>query len=225
MEYFTTKAGTKLPLLDLRGKIYLQVAHRIQWFREEHPDWLIDTAFTRLDDVCCIAKAGIWNEEGKLKAVAHKREDHRDFPDFMEKAETGAIGRALAMLGYGTQFCAEELDEGSRLADSPMPRTRKEPIKIPKSVITTGAPAPAVSDAQRKLLWARLKGDLKLSDESAKDFLKTVTGKDSSKDWFRADFDAVMAAIDRKLVIKPIEPNVELKDDGDDDDTWDADRE
>jgi hypothetical protein len=26
------------------------------------------------------------------------------FSDFLEKAETGAIGRALAALGYGTQF-------------------------------------------------------------------------------------------------------------------------
>lgn len=33
---------------------------------------------------------------------------------------TGAIGRALAMCGYGTQF-APELEEGPRLADSPYP--------------------------------------------------------------------------------------------------------
>lgn len=43
------------------------------------------------------------------------------FGDFIEKAETGAIGRALALVGFGTQFCADELDEGPRLADSPAP--------------------------------------------------------------------------------------------------------
>ena len=38
-----------------------------------------------------------------------------------EKAETKAVGRALAMLGYGTQF-APELDEGERIVDSPVER-------------------------------------------------------------------------------------------------------
>jgi hypothetical protein len=35
------------------------------------------------------------------------------------KAETKAVGRALAMLGYGTQF-APEMDEGERIVDSPV---------------------------------------------------------------------------------------------------------
>ena len=40
--------------------------------------------------------------------------------DYFEKAETKAIGRALAMLGYGTQF-APELDEAERVVDTPQP--------------------------------------------------------------------------------------------------------
>ena len=48
-------------------------------------------------------------------------ETARGFPDYVEKAETGAIGRALGVLGYGTQF-APEFDEGTeRIVDSPMP--------------------------------------------------------------------------------------------------------
>ena len=43
----------------------------------------------------------------------------------MEKAETGSIGRALALLGYGTQFCADELDEGDRIVDAPAEPARK----------------------------------------------------------------------------------------------------
>jgi hypothetical protein len=55
-----------------------------------------------------------------------KMETRDDFADFVEKAETGAIGRALAMCGYGTQF-APELSEGDlesgriAYADSPQP--------------------------------------------------------------------------------------------------------
>lgn len=125
MKTFNTKLGTELPLLDLRGKVYLQVAHRIQWFREEKPDWLIKVEFIRLEDDYCIAKAQIFDAEDKLRSVAHKREDKKDFTDFLEKAETSSIGRALAMLGYGTQFTGDELNEGSRIVDSPMVRPTK----------------------------------------------------------------------------------------------------
>ena len=56
------------------------------------------------------------------RASATKTERKVDFDDFVEKAETGAVGRALAMLGYGTQFAMIEFDEGDRVVDSPVTR-------------------------------------------------------------------------------------------------------
>ena len=38
------------------------------------------------------------------KATGYGSETASDFPDFIEKAETKAIGRALNALGYGAQF-------------------------------------------------------------------------------------------------------------------------
>ena len=32
------------------GKEYLQVAHRVVWFRNEHPDWAIDTKVVDIQD-------------------------------------------------------------------------------------------------------------------------------------------------------------------------------
>ncbi len=52
-----------------------------------------------------------------------KSETAANFPDFIEAAETGAIGRALASLGFGTQF-APELQEEHRIVDSPVTRTQ-----------------------------------------------------------------------------------------------------
>jgi ssDNA-binding Zn-finger/Zn-ribbon topoisomerase 1 len=78
--------------------------------------------------------AAIKAEEDALKKRREALESKRDFGDFIEKAETKAVGRALAMLGYGTQFAADELDEGQRIVDSPEERNRKKPQDMPEPV-------------------------------------------------------------------------------------------
>lgn len=134
---FTTPKGTVLPLMifkrnqkekDAKGIVtcrevfsnYLQVAHRLVWFREERPEWGISTQILEHDheNKMAVIKATITNEQGMVMAQGTKVEHAAHFSDYLEKAETGAIGRALAMCGYGTQF-APELDEGDRLADAP----------------------------------------------------------------------------------------------------------
>jgi hypothetical protein len=116
---YKTSKGTELPLLNLRGKEYLEVKYRLVWFREDHPDWSIETELVSVTDVSAYAKATIRDDKGRIIATSHKFESIQGFPDFIEKAETGAIGRALALIGYGTQFCADELDEGKRIVDAP----------------------------------------------------------------------------------------------------------
>lgn len=117
---FATKLGTELPLLNLKGKEYLEVKFRLVWFREENPAWSIETEYVTATDKSALAKATIRDDSGRILATSHKQENIQHFNDFLEKAETGAIGRALALLGYGTQFCADELDEGSRIVDAPV---------------------------------------------------------------------------------------------------------
>ena len=139
MNTFKTPKGTTLPLLDLKGKAYLQVAHRLVWFREEHPDWSITTTMSHTEKMA-ISRAEIRDEKGYTVATAHKRETVEGFYDFVEKAETGAIGRALALCGYGTQF-TDDLEEGERLADAPLSRAptaaSKTSPQIPSAVVGT----------------------------------------------------------------------------------------
>jgi hypothetical protein len=105
---------------------YLPVAARIMWFRREHPDWSIVTKTILLTNKAVVMKAIIKNAEGRIIATARKRETEIGFPDYIEKAETGAVGRALAMCGYGT-LQAPEMDEGERLADAPIERAEDKP--------------------------------------------------------------------------------------------------
>ena len=118
-------------MMKLKGKDYLQVMWRLVWFREERPLWSIDTVLLEADADHAVFKAIISDENGVQKSVGHGSESKRDFGDFLEKAETKAVGRALAMLGYGTQFTALELDEGERIVDSPVDRKAREPQPEP----------------------------------------------------------------------------------------------
>lgn len=114
--------------INLKGKQYLPVAARIAWFREEHPDWSIVTkAVPDLSGTdYCTFHAEICDRNHIILATAHKTEHEKHFADYREKAETGAIGRALALCGYGTLF-AQELEEpitptgDMRIVDAPQP--------------------------------------------------------------------------------------------------------
>ena len=110
-------------MMNLKGKEYLQVMWRLVWFREVRPLWSIEPEIIEMDDKHAVFRAVIRDEAGTVKCIGHGSESQRDFGDFIEKAETKAVGRALAMLGYGTQFTASELDEGERIVDSPVARS------------------------------------------------------------------------------------------------------
>jgi hypothetical protein len=129
-----TKAGTQLQVMNLKGKDYMMVHQRLVWFREEHPNWSIETEFVTLSDKAATAKATIKDETGKVIATAHKQENTAGFGDFMEKAETGAVGRALLLCGYGTAFAAADLDEGERIVDTPV--ETKKTISAPDDIFS-----------------------------------------------------------------------------------------
>ena len=143
-----TPKGTALPLVNLKGRDYLMVGHRLQWFNEVEQRFRIETEFLLITEEQTVARAKVtvFDTEGReiKTAMATKRETKKDFPDHTEKAETSAVGRALAMLGYGTQFALSDLDEGDRLADSPVVDTRPQTVS---AVATVASLQTAVAEA------------------------------------------------------------------------------
>lgn len=143
-KFFTTPKGTQVPLTNLKGKDYLMVAYRILWFNESTDSYTIQTNTTHKtsDEATVQAIISIYNQEGRLirSATARKTEERKSFGDFEEKAETGAIGRALAMLGYGTQFAIADLDEGDRIVDSPVVNTKAKEEEKAEAVETKEGP-------------------------------------------------------------------------------------
>src|SRR5437763_11957673 len=97
-------------LMKVRGgQLYLEVKWRLVWLREEHPDASVEVELTHLDldGKLAVARATVTLANG-TKATDIGSETEKDFPaGWIEKASTKAIGRALAALGFGTQFALE----------------------------------------------------------------------------------------------------------------------
>jgi len=174
MSSFVTPKGTSLPMSAVGGKPYLLVAHRLVWFREEHPDWTIKTSVTAdTEKKQCLAQAWIHDAKDRLIASAHKFENAQGFDDYIEKSETGAVGRALAMCGYGTQF-APDLDEGERIVDSPVARAKRSP------------------EYDQFVEWATERG---LEPPYVKGFVKELFGKESVSELSNVETFDLMRAI------------------------------
>lgn len=130
------------------GGLYLPVRRRVGWMRglpEPHPDWTIETfeikviegkfSGSKVEGGYARIGARVFDSTGRLISTGTKTEYSERFLDFVEKAETGAIGRALAVAGYGTE-AAVDLDEGyeqDRIADAPV--TPSRPINITPSAV------------------------------------------------------------------------------------------
>ena len=88
-----------------RGE-YLEVKWRLVWLREVHPDAVIETELVSHVGQDAIFRARV-TVPGGGSATGFGSEAYDDFRDYIEKAETKALGRALAALGFGTQFCPD----------------------------------------------------------------------------------------------------------------------
>ncbi len=192
-------------LIDLKGKAYLPVAYRLLWLRTEEINAVIETEIVSIANQEAIDKNGqmssvphaIFKATVTLptgaSATGHGSESKSDFNDFLEKAETKSIGRALAALGFGTQF-APELDEGHRIVDSPLP---------PRNAPSGPSPAQPQRPAPRPVqagVGARLPTQPQIN------FLKRLLGETneflSEEEWEHLTAEQCSAHIDRLKTLR-----------------------
>lgn len=129
-------------MMRLQGKDYLPVAERVWLFRQDHPDWGIVTeqvAGSREEGFATF-RATIMDENGRIIGTAHKTEDLKGFGDFSEKAEAGAVGRALSYCGYGTLDVLRDAEMGGgKVVDSPQGGQQQAPQKMEPRPLKTPA--------------------------------------------------------------------------------------
>jgi hypothetical protein len=140
---------------------YLNVQNRLIWFirdqRQLISAGLAKTAYTIQTEMVEHDREAGWAHFKTYvrdvlgnEATMYGSESMRDFPDYIEKASTKSLGRALLLLGYGTAFTAE-IDEGDRMVDAPTPVTAATsasaaPVAHPASPTATIPATPATQE-------------------------------------------------------------------------------
>lgn len=192
-------------LTRINGSEYLEVKWRLVWFRAEHPEGVIETELVSLDPQNAVFRARVTIPDGG-SATGWGTESPGDFRDYVEKAETKALGRALAALGYGTQFCPDYefgAAEG-RVVDSPV-RNRKgrnlaEVPQAERPLVALGQP---VTDRQLKFINA-IAQERGLDGDALAFEIEAATGKQGIRDLDRRDasllIDRLQARTDENAI-------------------------
>lgn len=106
----------KTKTISLQGKEYAQVKDRLNEFRKDNPRGLIETTPTIQTDGQIMFKTRIVKDkadETSAEATGHALGSNKGVKAF-EKLETISVGRALALLGYGSDGAiasSEEMEE------------------------------------------------------------------------------------------------------------------
>lgn len=200
-------------LVNLNGKgEYLEVKWRLLWLRTEHPDAVIETELVRLEDRDAVFKARV-SIPGGGSATGWGSESAGDFRDFLEKAETKAIGRALAALGFGTQFCHDhEFGVGEppvvnvgqmRIVDTPVDlaasRGRKQApaAQVASNVAAVGDPSTQrATERQVKFIFA-IAREAGLDEQELTTWSQELYGQDVNQ-LNRRDASTLIEALQRR---------------------------
>jgi len=149
----------KTATIDLKGKAYAQVKDRIKEFRADCPHGLIETTPT-ITDTSIIFKARILKDKSDLasaEATGHSftKVTEKNVEKQFEKQETIAVGRALALLGYGSDGEIASSEEMEEFLQSKQDKITEQVCECTELV------GNCTTKAELQTLWAGLSGTMK----------------------------------------------------------------
>ncbi len=109
------KINEGLNKTNIKGKEYVDVANRIQAFRQIFPEGRIETEILDHSNGSVLIKASVYSIDGRLLATGHALENQNasmiNKTSYIENCETSAIGRALGNLGIGSTQSIASVEE------------------------------------------------------------------------------------------------------------------
>lgn len=119
--------------IEVKGKMYACVPARVAAFREMCPDGFIGTEIIHLEDGVVTMQCTVKDENGKVLATGYAQEKEGSSQvnrtSYIENCETSAVGRALGMLGIGSDeqmASAEEVANAIHQQESDVPMMTKK---------------------------------------------------------------------------------------------------
>lgn len=119
--------------IEVKGKLYACVPARVAAFREMCPEGSITTEILHLEDGVVTMMTTVKDEEGRILAtgLAQEKEGSSQVnrTSYIENCETSAVGRALGMLGIGSDeqmASAEEVANAIHQQESDVPMMTKK---------------------------------------------------------------------------------------------------
>jgi hypothetical protein len=138
-------------LMKMGARDYLEVKWRLVWLRTLHPDAIVvtellthPTELAKSYGMPAVFRATVTIPSTGAIGTGTGSETLDDHADFVEKAETKAIGRALATLGFGTQFTVER----ESVVDAPLAQPQARGATQPSSDVSRRSYRPPAT-AQR----------------------------------------------------------------------------
>lgn len=123
-----TKANAVMPKIPVKGKNYAMVPARVQAFRMMCPDGYIGTEIVDMHDGVVTMQATVKDENGKVLATGYAQEketsSYINKTSYIENCETSAVGRALGMLGLGSD---EQMASAEELCNAITQQTEQKP--------------------------------------------------------------------------------------------------
>jgi hypothetical protein len=140
----------------ISGNEYLEVKWRLVWLRSVHPNADIETELVshaqKGDRWEAIFRAKVSLPSGAC-ATGWGTVHSKEFGDYIEKAETKALGRALAALGFGTQFTNEFIEP---MVDAPVapsdPPALDAVTLFAEAMLAADSPGRAVTEEEAKAI-------------------------------------------------------------------------
>jgi len=108
-------------IVRIHDKDYRTVALRIKEFRKEHPDWSVITEVVEMNTEGVVVKATCLDDRKQIRSTGLAEENRTtgiNKTSALENAETSAVGRALAFLGYAGSCIASA--EEIAIANTPI---------------------------------------------------------------------------------------------------------
>lgn len=187
---------------------YIEVKDRIEAFYKKYPEGSIQTEIINLTDSRVVMKAYAFRFlEDTRPGIGHsalgipgKTTYTRDSE--LENAETSAVGRAIANLGFEVKRSVASADEiRSKQADEEQPAQAEKSEQ--SAALRAAGKATAATQAQKNLIRAKAR-ESGITDDELKALRLSVTGKHSSKDFTSGDVDAMLEGIKSAAAAKAL---------------------